>query len=530
LYPNRSKDVPLILIILNIELVIDATNKGEVAIAVLHDKKLTELHREKGNSSYSVGDLYLGKVHKVVPGLNAAFVNVGYEKDAFLHYLDLGPQFNSLAKFTKLALGKKLNNAYLEGFTLEKDIEKDGKMAAVLSANQNILVQIAKEPISAKGPRLSSEITLAGRYIVLVPFSNKVSVSQKIKEDDEKKRLKELIQSIRPKNFGVIIRTVAEGKKVSEIEGDMKDLLSKWELTFAELKNSVPPKKLLGEIDRTSAILRDLLNANFHNIHVNDAKIAEEVKTYIKNIAPGRESIVKFYNGKVDIFEQFGIQKQIKAMFGKQVALPSGGYLIIEHTEAMHVVDVNSGNRKGPNQEQNALQTNMEAAEELGRILRLRDMGGIVCVDFIDMGDKENNKKLFEHLKEIMKSDRAKHNVLPPSKFGVVEITRQRVRPETNINTSEKCPTCDGSGEIQASILIIDEIQNHLRYVSEDLKLKKILLHTHPFIAAYLTQGIFSQRYKWGKKYGMKIKVAAENSYHMMEYSINKANGELVEL
>ena len=514
---------------MNIELVIDAQD-GEVAIALLHDKKLIELHREKGNSNYAVGDLYLGKVRKIVPGLNASFVNVGYEKDAFLHYLDLGPQFASFAKFTKGVLTKKQNSAYLEGFPMERDIDKDGKIANVLSANQNILVQIAKEPISAKGPRLSSEITLAGRYIVLVPFSNKVSVSQKIKEDEEKKRLKELIQSIRPKNFGVIIRTVAEGKKVSEIEGDLNDLLKKWEKTFAELKNSVPPKRILGEMDKTSVILRDMLNANFNNIHINDAKLAEETKTYIKNIAPGKEGIVKHYSGKLNIFEQFGIQKQIKAMFGRQVAMPSGGYLIIEHTEAMHVIDVNSGNRKGANQEQNALQTNMEAAEEIARILRLRDMGGIVCVDFIDMGERENNKKLYDHLKEVMKSDRAKHNVLPPSKFGVVEITRQRVRPETNINTSEKCPACSGTGEIQASILLVDEIQNHLRYVKEDLKLKKVLLHVHPFMAAYLTKGIFSLRYKWGKKFGLKIKVSEENSYHMMEYSLNKENGEQIEL
>lgn len=514
---------------MNIELVIDV-QPHEVVIALLHEKKLLELHREKANTNYSVGDLYLGKVRKVVPGLNAAFVNVGYEKDAFLHYFDLGPQFESLARYTKMSMTKKLNSSELKAFQLEKDINKDGKIVQVLSANQNILVQIAKEPISAKGPRLSAEITLAGRYMVLVPFSNKVSVSQKIKEDDEKKRLKSLIQAIRPKNFGVIIRTVAEGKKVSEIEGDLKELLEKWETTHKELRNAVPPKKILGEIDRTSALLRDLLNENFNNIHINDAKLAEEIKAYIRNIAPDRERIVKLYTGKLNIFEHFGIHRQIKAMFGRQVALPSGGYLIIEHTEAMHVIDVNSGNRKGINQETNALQTNMEAAEEIGRILRLRDMGGIVCVDFIDMGEKENNKKLYEHLKEIMRTDRAKHNVLPPSKFGVVEITRQRVRPVTDINTSEKCPTCNGTGEVQASILVVDEIQNHLRYVSEDLKVKKAILHTHPFIAAFLTKGMFSQRYKWSKKYKMKLAVVPEPSYTILEYNFSKTDGEPIEV
>ncbi len=502
---------------MTIDLYIDA-GPTEVVIALLQDKRLVEFHREKGNNSWSVGDIYLGKVKRVVPGLNAAFVNVGYEKDAFLHYLDLGPQFSSLSKFTKRTLTNKQTTSHLDQFEMERDIDKEGKINTVISANQNILVQIAKEPISSKGPRLSSEVTLAGRYIVLVPFSNKISISSKIKDDDERKRLKGIIESIRPKNFGVIIRTVAENKNLSELDKDLNNLIAKWDQCFKSLKDSDPPRKVLGELDRTAALLRDILNEKFNTIHVNDTQIFEEIKSYVKRIAPGSENIVKLYQGKQNIFEHYGINKQIKALFGKQVALPSGGYLIIEHTEAMHVIDVNSGNRRSADQEDNAFKVNLEAAEEIARVLRLRDMGGIVCVDFIDMGDRENQKKLFDHLKTLMKTDRAKHNVLPPSKFGVVEITRQRVRPETDIKTTEKCPCCNGTGEVEATILIADEIENQIRYMIEDKKMKKFTLALHPFLHAYFTKGIFSMRWKWYRKYKVWIKLQSVTAHHLLEY------------
>jgi len=510
---------------LTIDLYIDA-GPTEVVIALLQDKRLVEFHREKGNNSWSVGDIYLGKVKRVVPGLNAAFVNVGYEKDAFLHYLDLGPQYSSLSKFTKRTLTNKQTTSHLDQFEMERDIDKEGKINTVISANQNILVQIAKEPISSKGPRLSSEVTLAGRYIVLVPFSNKISISSKIKDDEERKRLKGIIESIRPKNFGVIIRTVAEHKNLSELDKDLNNLIAKWDQCFKSLKDSDPPRKVLGELDRTAALLRDILNEKFNTIHVNDAQIFEEVKSYVKRIAPGSENIVKLYQGKQNIFEHYGINKQIKALFGKQVALPSGGYLIIEHTEAMHVIDVNSGNRRSADQEDNAFKVNLEAAEEIARVLRLRDMGGIVCVDFIDMGDRENQKKLFDHLKTLMKTDRAKHNVLPPSKFGVVEITRQRVRPETDIKTTEKCPCCNGTGEVEATILIADEIENQIRYIIEDKKMKKFTLALHPFLHAYFTKGFFSMRWKWYRKYKVWIKLQSVTAHHLLEYHFMDQYGQ----
>lgn len=515
---------------MSLELVVDARPSG-IWLALLRDGKLIELHEEKGNTEFAVGDLYLGKVHKVIPSLNAAFVDVGYEKDAFLHYLDLGPQFNSLNKFVKDTLQSKQNVADLLYFKVEKDIPKDGKIDEIISSSQSILVQVAKEPISSKGPRLSAEITLAGRYLVLVPFSDKISISQKIKDNDERQRLKDLMDRIKPKNFGVIIRTVAEKKKLEDIEQDLMSLLEKWKVMFNNLKYATPPRKVLGEMDKASTILRDLLNADFSNIHVNDATIYQEMKDYVSSIAPGREKILKLYDGKLSIFERFGINKQIKACFGKKVPLPSGGYLIIEHTEAMHVVDVNSGNRKGADgQESNALATNLEAAEELARVLQLRDMGGIICIDFIDMHDKENNRTLHEKMKEFMKSDRAKHNVLAPSKFGVVEITRQRVRPETDINTSETCPTCNGTGEVQASILFAEEIETNLNYLLSDRKLANITLLVHPYLEAYFKNGFISKQVKWLFKYKKWIPVRGITSHHLLEYSFVDKNNEVITL
>jgi len=504
----------------SLELVVDTRNGG-IVLALLEDGKLIELHEEQpGKNEFAVGDIYLGKVRKVVPSLNAAFVDVGYEKDAFLHYLDLGPQFNSLNKFSRGTLKGKQNVADLLYFKGEKDIPKDGKINDVISSSAPILVQVAKEPISSKGPRLCAEITLAGRYLVLVPFSNKVSISQKIKDNEERARLKELMNAIKPKNFGVIIRTVAEGKKVEMLDQDLKNLVNKWKKMHTNLKAAKPPSRVLGEIDKTSSILRDLLNADFTNIHVNDEELAENLREYVTGIAPGREKIIRHYDGKLPIFERFGINKQIKSLFGKKVPLPSGGYLIIEHTEAMHVIDVNSGNRKGADgQESNALATNTEAAKEIARVLQLRDMGGIVCIDFIDMHDRANNKALHDALKKAMSNDRAKHNILPPSKFGVVEITRQRVRPETDINTSEMCPTCNGTGEVQASILYAEEIESNLDHLMQTVKVKKLTLRVHPYLESYFKKGLISRQVKWFMKYKKWISIQPDSSNHLLEYS-----------
>lgn len=515
---------------MNKELIIDS-NATEIVIALLEDKQLVELHKDKKNNNYSVGDIYLGKVKKIISGLNAAFVDVGYEKDAFLHYLDLGAQVNSLNKYTKLAIsGKNSKILSLDTFIAEKDIEKTGKITNVLTSNQPVLVQIAKEPISTKGPRITSEISLAGRYLVLVPFSDRISVSQKIKSSDEKSRLKRLVQSIRPKNFGVIVRTVAEGKMVAELDADLRSLVEKWYKVVEKLENAKAPKIIQGEVNRTTAILRDLLTEEFNNIVVNDQSVYDELREYMKTIAPKKLDILKLYKGKSPIFDAMGVEKLIKGSFGKIVSIKGGTYLIIEHTEALHVIDVNSGHRINAenSQESNALEVNLEAAAEIARQLRLRDMGGIIVVDFIDMVEPANRRKLFEKMKEEMKKDRAKHNILPPSKFGLVQITRQRVRTETNVEILEKCPACGGSGEIKPSIILIDEIENNLRYLIQEQNEKDLTLRVHPYIFAYLTKGLWSRKMQWMWKYKTRFKLEPMVSFHFLEYRFfNKLDDEI---
>lgn len=513
-------------------MLIDAS-ASEVAIALLEDKLLVELHKEKTNNNFSVGDIYLGKVKKIIPGLNAAFVDVGYEKDAFLHYLDLGSQVLSLNKLVKQRTAGKDTVADFSSFQLEKDIEKTGKISYVLKPNQPVLIQIAKEPISTKGPRITSEIALAGRFLVLVPFSDRISVSQKIKNAEERQRLKRLLQSIKPANYGCIIRTSAENKKVAELDADLRDLVSRWEQTIAKIdQQATPPRRIMGEINRTSVILRDILSDSFNNIYVNDQAMYDELRSYVTTISPDKVDIIKLYKSKVPIFEHFGIERQIKGSFGKIVTIKSGAYLIIEHTEAMHVIDVNSGNRikSEQSQETNALDVNLEAARELARQLRLRDMGGIIVVDFIDMHEPSNRRALFEKLKDCMRYDRAKHTILPPSKFGLVQITRQRVRPEMNIDTLEKCPVCDGSGEIKASITIIDDIENNIKYLIQQQNEKKLTLAAHPYIAAFITKGLFSLQFRWFMKYKKWIKIQRMSSYHFMQYAFFNKNDEEIKL
>ncbi|MGM0496330.1 MAG: Rne/Rng family ribonuclease [Bacteroidota bacterium] len=513
-----------------VELVIDVTPQ-EIIIGLLEDKQLVELNKEKRNPKFAVGDIYLGRVKRVIPGLNAAFVDVGYSRDAFLHYLDLGPQFQSLNKFLKSSMQRKNKVPALQKMKLEPDINKNGKITDVLTTGQKIVVQIAKEPISTKGPRLSSEISIAGRNLVLIPFSDKISISQKIDSPDEKKRLKRLIKSIKPKNFGIIIRTVAEGKKVAVLDEELRGLVKKWESAFSKIDERYIPKLILSELDRTSALLRDILNGSFSNIYVNDGTFYQDIKNYIKSIAPEKKGIVKLYEGPNPIFDQFGVSKQIKALFGRTVSFKNGAYLIIEHTEALHSIDVNSGNRSklGKDQETNALEVNLAAAKEIARQLRLRDMGGIIVVDFIDMNTNENKQKLYDKMKEEMSVDRTKHNILPLTKFGLMQITRQRVRPEMNIQTVENCPTCKGTGEIRPSVLLIDEIENQLKYLVKEAGYKRLLIKTHPYISGYLKHGLISRQLRWMFKYKTYLKIRSSDAFDLLHYKFFTIHHEEIE-
>ena len=514
------------------ELVINTTQQGH-RIALLRNKSLVEYHYDKEETKYNVGDIYLGTVKKVVPGLNAAFIDIGYEKDAFLHYLDLGPQVRSLNKFVKQILTRKSPTLKLAKFNqLEDDINKLGKINQVLSKNQQIIVQVVKEPISTKGPRLSCELSIAGRYLVVVPFSNAINISKKISSPEERKRLHRLISSIKPNNFGVIIRTVAEGKEVADLDRDLSTLVEVWDQGMKALHKAKPRERVIGEVNRASSILRDVLNESFDSITVDERGIYDEVKTYIKKIAPDKEKLLKIHSGKAKLFEQYGIEKQLKSLFGRSVSLPGGGYLIIEHTEALHVIDVNSGNKSNAeeNQEATALKVNQEAAREVARQLRLRDMGGIIVIDFIDMKRAENKRAVYDKMKEYMQDDRSKFTILPLTKFGLMQITRQRVRPEMNITTQETCPTCNGTGKVGATILVADQVERNLDFILTRQNERNITLTLHPYLYAYFAKGLFSRRVKWFFKYYRWIRCTEDSSLALTDYKFTRVTGEDIEV
>ncbi len=514
------------------EVIIDVQPK-DISIALLEDKQLVEYQKEERSASFSVGNIYVAKVKKLMPGLNACFVDVGAERVAFLHYLDLGSQFSSFEKYLKQVVSDRKKLYPIQKAIRLPVLPKDGSVANTLKVGQELLVQIVKEPINTKGPRLTCELSFAGRYLVLMPFDDSVSVSTKIKKSEERSRLKQLIQSIKPKNFGVIVRTVAEGKRAAELDAELKILLKRWEDTITKVqKTTERPQLCFEEQSRAVALLRDLFNPTYDGIHINDEVIYEQLRDYVGLIAPEKKDIVRLYHGNVPIFDNFNVTKQLKSGFGKTVNYKHGAYLIIEHTEAMHVVDVNSGTRvkKDNGQEANALETNLGAADELARQLRLRDMGGIIVVDFVDMKLAEDRQMLYERMCKNMQKDRAKHNILPLSKFGLMQITRQRVRPAMDVNVEETCPTCHGTGKIRSSILFTDQLESKIDRLVNKIGIRKFYLHVHPYVAAYINKGVISLKIQWQMKYGLGVHVIPSQKLAFLQYEFYDSDKQFIDM
>ena len=514
------------------ELVVDV-QPNDISIALLEDGRLMSLQKEARNIKSAVGVVYLGRGKKLMPGLNAAFVDIGSNKDAFLHYLDLGSQFSSFNAFVLGAIAENQKVPQISKFKCLPDIDKHGTISDTLTVGQHIEVQVSKEPISTKGPRLTTEITFTGRFIVLIPFSNKISISQKIKSTEEKMRLRQLIESIKPKNFGVIVRTSAENKRVAELNNEMNTLVKCWEETIEKLQKNTPPALLHEEDSRAVSIIRDIFSPSFENVFVNDAETYTQIFNYVSLIAPERKDTVKLYAKDEPIFDAYNITKQIKSSFGKTVSFKSGAYIIIEHTEALHVIDVNSGNRNknADNQEENALDVNIRAADEIARQLRLRDMGGIIVIDFIDMNSSEHRQKLFDHMREVMANDRARHNILPLSKFGLMQITRQRVRAVLDIETMETCPSCFGNGMVQPSLLFTDRLREKIDYVVNDLKIPEFTMYVHPYVDAYIKKGLLTSIYKkWRGEFGRKFKIVPNQALAYLEYRIYDKNRKEIDV
>lgn len=512
------------------ELIISATATG-VEIALLEGGKLAELHHQKTNNNFTVGDILIGKIRKLMPGLNAAFIDIGHRKDAFLHYTDLGPKLRSLNKWTNGVMNGSINTHRLDNFKYEEEIIKTGKIDQVINKRWPVLVQILKEPISTKGPRLSCELTLPGRYMVLMPFTESLSVSKKIGSPEERKRLHTLAESIRPKNFGMVIRTAAEGKKVQELHEELMHLMGRWEEIYRQLKTVNPPAKLLSELDKPASVLRDLLTDSFSRIIVNDKDLFADIKTYLQSNSPEHVKIVQMYTGTKPIFDHAGVTRQVKASFGKTATMNSGAYLVIEKTEAMHVIDVNSGHKvTSGDVDQTILGVNLEAAEEIARQIRLRDIGGLIVIDFIDMKNPEHKKQLSKAMEDFMRKDRSQHTILPLSKFGLMQITRERARPEVAVNTAEVCPSCGGTGKINASILLTDDIERDLEFVMQSRPKAPLYLRVHPFIEAYLRKGWPSRQMRWFLKYNKWIRLVAHADYALTDYRFYEGNDDEIRL
>jgi ribonuclease G len=510
---------------MNRELIINVT-PSEIDIALVEDRELVEFSKEKLQTGFAVGDIYLGRVRKLMPGLNAAFVTIGHEKDAFIHYADLGIHFDSLHKMVKDLVAKKRIPKF-ENTKLAAPLGKSGKIGEHIAVGDTIMVQVSKEAISTKGPRITSDISLAGRHVVLLPLSNKISISQKIRQTAERKRLKKIVDTVLPKNYGVIIRTAAVGTTDADIEQDILSLLVKWEAALTKTRTAELPTLLSEEMNRANSMIRDQLNGTFKAIHVDDKATYDEIREYIKLIAPEKSRIVKLYKGNVPIFDNFDITRQIKSLFTKYVSLKRGAYLIIEHTEALHVVDVNSGNRtKVENdQERTAMDVNLSAAEEIARQLRLRDMGGIIVIDFIDLHKSENRQALVEKMTSLMAQDRAKHTILPLSKFGLMQITRQRVRPEAIAEATEVCPYCNGTGTVSPTLSSDKQIEDRIAYYAHTKGIKNLTIQASPYIAAFLTRGFPSLRMRWMWRHKALVKIKSQQALGVMESKIVDKKG-----
>ena len=501
------------------ELIVNAKT-SQVEIALMEEGRLLELHQEKANIKVAVGDIFLGKVTRVTPSLNATFVNIGFRKEGFLHYTDTGPQIRTLTEYLGYVQTGDHNLHLMENFETLPDIDKNGNISEVFKRGQLVLVQVTKEAISTKGPRLTSEITLPGKYSVLVPFGPIISISRRIKEPEERQRLKEIAEKICPENFGLIIRTAAQDVSSEQLEEDIRLLVHTWDVTLKEVSKAKPPMKVYSELNKSFTVLRDLLSEDYEKVIVDSGFVSQQIKDFLKTINPKKTKMVDLYKGDLPIFDVYNVTKQIKMLFGKTVGLSNGAHLVVEHTEAMHVIDVNSGPKfsKSENQEENALNVNLDAADEIARQMRLRDIGGIIVIDFIDMKSSANRKMLHERMKSVMLTDRAKHTILPLSKFNIMQITRQRVRPVLHIKTTETCPTCEGTGEIESPLLLTDRIEEDVETLFGELNYQKLILIVHPFIEAFLKKGLYNQKRKWFVQYKRWVEIKADSSFHLTDY------------
>jgi ribonuclease G len=523
------------------EILISSTS-NENRIAITEDGKLSELFIENPHNERIIGDVYLGRIAKVIPGIKAAFIDLGFKQDAFLHFSDIGDfsdDFKSLL-----------------GVDTPDDDEDDEEEKPVpqaetqyhsrprrnelpkLERDQNIVVQITKEPVGNKGVRVTSKIAIPGRYLVFLPFEGKVNASKQIQNIREKRRLKNIVRDYkreRSLDFGAIIRTVAENQDTNALIEDLDHLLSTWQEIEKNIKNEKPPALIYKDLSMTSSVIRDLFRDDVVRVITDSKKLYKEIASYLKITSPSLMDKVELYKNAEPIFDVYGIEKEIVLTLNKKVNLKSGGYVFIEHTEAMVVIDVNSGKyARSKDQETNSLKTNLEASREIVRQIRLRDLGGIIVIDFIDVYDDKNKKKVYDELKKEFRKDRAKVTILPMSEFGLVQITRQRVRQSLIKSISEPCPMCGGTGMVESSSNIIIRIERWIkRYKSQSHKLapSKLILKVNPQVFKHLKEGTISHITRISFKYLLRIKLVEDQELAMQDFRFvqSKDNKDITE-
>ena len=504
----------------------------QIRTALIENGELAQLFIESPENQRTVGDIYIAEVHKVMAGIRAAFIDVGGQKDAFLHFSDIGEH---LADYIQMLNGK---DAFPKNAKLEKPESEDGKehsatseqdrLGSLLAPKQKLLVQIVKEPIGSKGPRISTDISIAGRFLVLMPMGDYVAVSKRIRSYKERRRLRGIVSNMLPEGFGVIVRTVAEKQNEEAIQEDLKDVLEKWKNILDKLKSAKPPELLHRDLDMTASLVRDLFAKEYDRVLVDDPKTYRSIKNYISRVAPNMLNRIEQYKGSEHVFDYMNISKDVESVFSPRVKMPSGGYLIFEQTEAMYVVDVNSGKYAAKKaQEENSLKTNLEAAREIAKQLRLRDIGGIIVVDFIDQREDTNRKKVYDEIKREFKKDRAKTNVLPMSDFGLMQITRQRIRPSVVKSVSKVCPMCGGSGNVVTQNTILADIEGWLTKFRYSYNYRKVELTVNPYLYSYLTTGFINKRWRWMFSYKMYISIAKDDTVSMNDYKFTLIGSDI---
>lgn len=508
------------------EIIINSSS-SQTRVAITEDGNLVDFFVENPEKQRMVGNIYLGKIARVLPGIRAAFIDIGLKHDAFLHFSDIGDRLEALQSMLDDDDDKDIDDEDDDESPQRKQQPKQEHSTPKLHKGQDILIQIIKEPVKDKGVRVASSLSLPGRFCVLLPFDTKIGVSKKISDFRERKRLRRIAREILPENCGLIIRTAAKDQSDKHLASDLKYLVKTWKTIEEEAKSSKPPKMVYNDVSTTRSVIRDLFTEEVNKVFIDSKKIFKEIRDYVQFIQSELVEKVVYYKESQPIFEAFKIEEQIKQLMGRRVQLPSGGHIVIEHTEAMIVIDVNSGRYAAKKeQELNSLKTDLEAAREIVRQLRLRDIGGLIVVDFIDLEDDKNRKKIYDELRKEFKKDRAKIAMLPMTDFGLMQITRQRVRENIMQSVNEVCPYCLGTGLLTKKSHMIHEIEDWIKKYKNNGNEKKLILKVHPSLGAKLKEGLFSTLFKLQSKYFIKLKLIEDNKMSPQEYQFISASTE----